>query len=76
MCWVRKSTRIVLSQTDMTEMIDYEKYTLEEIEPCIDQALSKWVVPAIRNGTEFILSREDLYARVVRKARVPHKFDG
>ena len=56
-------------------MIAYEEYRPEEIEPYIDQALSSWVVPAIKNEKNFILRRNDLYSEMVHKARVLHKFD-
>ena len=58
----------------MSTMIDYEKYTEDEIRPYIEQALETWVIPAIKNGKDYILTRDDLYADMVEKARVLHKY--
>lgn len=71
-----KYTYFLTAVSSTTAMIAYEKYTPEELEPYIDQALSFWVVPAIRNGKNFILSRDDLYSEMVYKARILHKFNG
>lgn len=57
----------------MTTMIEYEKYSPEEIEPYIEQDLTSWIIPAIKNGKDFILNREDLYAEMVREARILQK---
>ncbi len=70
-----KYTYFPAAACSTTAMIAYEEYRPEEIEPYIDQALSSWVVPAIKNGKNFILRRNDLYSEMVHKARVLHKFD-
>lgn len=57
----------------MSEMISYGEYLEEEIAPYIEQAFHTWVIPAIQNGKEFILNRDDLYGGMIRKARALHK---
>jgi len=56
-----------------TEVIKYEKYTAEEIEPYLKLVLDEWVIPAIRNGYAYILGHEELYGRMLNIARILKK---
>ena len=44
-------------------MIDYEDYTREDLDPYIDTALNTYILPAVREGKQFILKNKDVYFR-------------
>ncbi len=61
------------SHEDMTMIIRYEYYDLDELEAWIKNDMNKWVIPAIQNGLDYILAHDELYGRMVRDARRLHK---
>ena len=47
----------------MTVLIEYEDYRKEDLDPYIDAALNDYLLPAVREGKQFILKNKDVYFR-------------
>lgn len=45
----------------MTALIDYEKYTIEEIKPYFDKAFDEYIMPPVLQGKRKILDKKDYY---------------
>ena len=68
----------------MDGMIEYELYTIEEIEPYFVDTIEKYVLPLITEGKEYVLENQDFYLKevfkyeldtVLNKLNAPHGSD-
>ena len=68
----------------MDGCIEYEHYTIEEIEPYFVETIEKYVLPLTTEGTKYVLENRDFYLKdvfkhemdtVLNKLNVPYSSD-
>ena len=52
-------------------MIEYERYTIDEIKPYFDRAFEEYIMPPIEKGKKVILENKDFYFRGVFEYELP-----
>lgn len=58
---VRTISQRYNGQTFMGVLILYEDYKTEDLDPYIDAALKDYLLPAVREGKQFILKNKNIY---------------
>jgi hypothetical protein len=54
----------------MDGMVEYELYTIEEIEPYFVETIEKYVLPLITEGKKYVLENQDFYFKEVFEYKI------